>query len=137
MVDFYSKKLLYTAWTVKFVHMERPQWNGPGAVPSTTGAVPPLFYTIAILLHFLLDMAFNNGPRGRSTSTILLYWAPGPFHLSFIILHFFLDIMGPRAIPTTKWGRSTSTTLLYWAPGPFHLHSGAVPPLFYSTALLA
>ena len=33
-----------TAWTVKFVHGERPQGNGPGAVPPNSGAVPPPLY---------------------------------------------------------------------------------------------
>ena len=28
-----GKKIDHTAWTVKFVHGERPRGNGPGAVP--------------------------------------------------------------------------------------------------------
>ena len=35
-----GKKIDHTAWTVKLVHGERPQGNGPAAVPSNSGAVP-------------------------------------------------------------------------------------------------
>ena len=28
-----SRKQSHTAWTIKFVHGERPRGNGPGAVP--------------------------------------------------------------------------------------------------------
>ena len=94
-----------TAWTVKFVHKERPQRNGPGAVPSTTGAVP------STLLQYCYTTAFL-------ASCGLQQWAPGPF----LLLYYYT---GPRAVPPTQWGRSSSllyyciSCLIYWAPGPF------------------
>ena len=122
---------LHTAWTVKFVHGERPQGNGPGAVPPNSGAVPPPFYITAIIL-FVLLLPMYIGPRGRSPSTLLLYWAPGLFPLRFILLLSYsitCFYIGPR-------GRSPSILLLYRAPGPFPLLSGAVPPLFCTAAVV-
>ena len=49
MIEIRDLYFLLTAWTAKFVHGERPQGNGPGAVPPNSGAVSPHLYTASML----------------------------------------------------------------------------------------
>ena len=89
-----------------------PQGRSPSTLPQywapNSGAVPPLFYTTAILLHFLLQ-----------------YQAPGPFPL------YLTTILAPGAVPPNSWAVPPlfyKTTIIlhyllqYWAPGTFPLY---------------